>query len=201
MAPRIALLALAVASVPAAAWGNYVGTLRPPQSLLGQGTGLYAFASPAVLGLSPRLADAAGGQLKLGYRPSAYFAIEAEVVDFGRPELNPFVNPAALAPGMRSTGFGLDTVATLPFWNKFSVYGRFGAYRGDPRATFAPRSALLLTEASARGTRMRYGLGMQYEFTKALGIRAELERYTPPGQFLPTDSESDSFSVGVRWRF
>jgi OOP family OmpA-OmpF porin len=200
MAPRIALAALVLASVPAA-WGNYVGVLRPPQTGLGVGETVYAFASPAVLGLSPTLHDEAGYRLKLGYRPSRYFAIEGEIVDFGRPGASPFANPAALAPGFRSTGVGIDTVATLPFWNKFSFYGRFGAYRGDPR-TFAPTSALLLTEPVRGGTRMRYGLGMQYDFTKAFGIRAELERYSPLGQFQASDADSDSsFSVGVRWRF
>ena len=200
MTPRIALAALVVASVPAAAWGNYVGVLRAPQSSLGSGDGLYAFASPAVLGLNPKLSEEPGYRLKLGYRASRYFAIEGEFIDFGRPGASPFQNPAALAPGFRSTGFGVDTVATLPVWSKFSLYGRFGAYRGDPRSAFMPSSALLLAEPT-RGTRMRYGLGMQYDFTKAFGIRAELERYSPLGQFLPSDTDSDSFSVGVRWRF
>ena len=199
MTLRIALAALAVASAPAA-WGNYVGVLRAPQSSLGADNGLYAFASPAVLGLNPKLADESGYRLKLGYRASRYLSIEGEFVDFGRPGASPFTNPSALAPGFRSTGFGVDTVATLPIWNKFSFYGRFGAYRGDPRSAFMPSSALLLSEAT-RGTRMRYGLGLQYDFTKAFGIRAELERYTPLGQFLPSDTDSDSFSVGVRWRF
>ena len=198
MTPRIALTAFVFASVSTAAWGNYLGVLRPPSGF-GTGDGVYAFASPAVLGLSPTLHDE-GYRLKLGYRPSRYFAIEGEVVDFGRPGAGPFTNPAALAPGFRSTGVGIDTVATLPFWNKFSLYGRFGAYRGDPR-TFAPTSALLLTEPARSGVRMRYGLGLQYDFTKAFGIRAELERYSPLGQFTPSDADSDSFSVGVRWRF
>jgi OOP family OmpA-OmpF porin len=191
---------MAFASVSSAAWGNYVGVLRAPQSGLSQPPGVYAFASPAVLGLSPRLAEDAGYRIKLGYRASRYFAIEGEYVDFGRASASPFANPASLVHGFRGTGIGLDTIATLPFWNKFSLYGRFGAYRGDVRGAFAPASTLLLTDAP-RGTQMRYGLGLQYDFTKAFGIRAELERYTPPGHLLPADTESDTLSVGVRWRF
>jgi len=200
MAHSKALLALAMASASTAAWGNYVGMLRPPQNILGTVPDVYFFASPAVLGLSPTLTAEAGYRLKLGYRPSRYFALEGEYVDSGRNGANPFANPASLASAFRSKAFGVDTIATLPFWNKFSLYGRLGAFRGDPRGAFATPSILWLSDA-ARGTRMRYGLGLQYDFTKAFGIRAELERYSPLGQLLPTDADSDSFSVGVRWRF
>ena len=54
---------------------------------------------------------------------------------------------------------------------------------------------------SARATRLRYGLGMTYDITRSLGIRAEYDRFSPIAHPLPTDSDSDQFSVGVQWRF
>ena len=51
------------------------------------------------------------------------------------------------------------------------------------------------------GTRWRYGLGMRYDFTKAFGIHAELERYAPVGSAFSPETESDLLSVGVKWRF
>jgi hypothetical protein len=50
-------------------------------------------------------------------------------------------------------------------------------------------------------TRVRYGLGMRYDFTKSLGIRAELERYSPLGSPVAGELETDLFSVGLMWRF
>lgn len=110
------------------------------------------------------------------------------------------MNPASLSSAFRSTGFGVDAVATLPFWNRFSLYGRFGAFRGDARPAFAPYTAALMGEAN-RGTRMRYGLGMTYDISRALGIRAEFDRFSPLSHPLPTDTDSDQISVGVQWRF
>lgn len=195
-----ALLALAIASASTVAWGNYVGLLKPPPSGLAPEVGFHAFASPAVLGLSPSLAADSGYRLKLGYQPSRYFSVEGEYVDYGRNGPNPFASPASLAQGFSGTGFAVDTVASLPLWNKFSLYGRFGAFRGDTRPALAPYSSSLLVDTS-RATRLRYGLGLGYDFTKALGIRAEFERYSPLGQGLPTEAESDLFSVGLKWRF
>ncbi len=200
MSLKNALLALAIASASTVASGNYLGLLKPPKSGEAVETGFQAFASPAVLGLSPSLAAPAGYRLKLGYQPSRYFSVEGEYIDYGRNGRNPFASPSSLAQGFRGTGFAVDTVASLPFWNKFSFYGRFGAFRGDAHPDFAPNSSSLLVDAS-QATRLRYGLGLGYDFTKSLGIRAELERYSPLGQGFPTEAESDLFSVGLRWRF
>jgi len=42
---------------------------------------------------------------------------------------------------------------------------------------------------------------MRYDFTKAFGIRAELERYSPLAAPLTGEVESDVFTVGLSWRF
>ncbi len=198
---RKPLLALLIASASTAALGNYVGTLKPHHSSLLPDASFYSFASPVLLGLSPNLHVDAGYRLKMGFRPSRYITVAGEYVDYGRPGTNLFASPASsLGSAFRSTGFGIDTVATIPVWSKLSLYGRLGAYRGEARPEFSPYSTALLADAT-RGTRMRYGLGMSYDFTKSFGIRAEMERYTPLGQFLPTESESDLYSVGLKWRF
>jgi len=115
----IALWACCIPCVSAA--GDYVGTLKPAQSALAPPS-LFSFSSEAPL--LPAVAENAY-RFKLGYKYSRYLAVEGEVVDFGRLN-DPFANPASLASAFRSTGFGLDTVATLPLW-RFSFYGRMGA--------------------------------------------------------------------------
>jgi hypothetical protein len=195
------LLALALFALPvaaAAAPGDYFGMLKPPQSSLSP-PGLYSFSSSSLDRISPAL-NGDTRRLKLGYKYSRYLSVEGEYVDFTRAPGDLFTGPGNLASAFRSTGFGVDTVATLPLW-RFSFYGRLGAYRGDPRNTFGTYSTSLLGDNAMRGTRVRYGLGMRYDFTKALGIRAELERYAPLGNGFTPEVEADQFSVGVSWRF
>ena len=184
---------------PAAACADYLGVLRAPSHTLNP-TGLYSFASGPTLGLPTSLAADNGYRLKLGYKYSRFFAVEGEFADFTRPS-DPFANPANLASGFRSTGFGLDTVATLPVWG-FSFYGRLGAYRGE-RNGFAGQPSLWLGDSARQGTRWRYGLGVRYDFTKTLGIQAQLERYSNLGLGAPFagDADTDQLSVGVSWRF
>ena len=193
-----ALIALAASILPAAALAaDYVGTLRAPQSTLTP-AGLYSFASsPLPAGLATADPEY---RLKLGYKPSRYFAVEGQVVDFGRLE-DPFASPADLAPQFRSTGFAVDTIAMLPLW-RFSFYGRMGAYRGDSRLGYGWHPMPLADNPATRGTRLRYGLGLRYDFTRSLGVRAELERNTALRDPLLTDIESgDQVSVGLSWRF
>lgn len=191
------LLALGLLSFPLAcpAAGDYLGILRVPQSSL-EPTGLYSFSSGPT---QPTTLAPDGYRLKLGYKYSRYLAVEGEFSDFTRPA-DAFANPANLASAFRSTGFGVDTVATLPLW-RFSFYGRMGAYHGD-RNGFNTYSTALLGDNPGRNTRWRYGLGVRYDFTKALGVRAELERYSLGlGSPFAGDVDADQVSVGLSWRF
>jgi len=192
-----AFAALLACALPGALMADdYVGTLKAPQSSLTP-AGLYSLTTAP--GFDGKPAESAF-RVKLGYKSSRYFAVEGEIVDFGRVE-NPFQNPANLSSAFRSTGFGVDTIAMLPFWG-FSFYGRMGAYRGDARGGFNASSIALAGDQFTRNTRLRYGLGLRYDFTRSLGVRAELERHSPLGSSLLTETDAgDQVSVGVSWRF
>ncbi len=191
----IRLLALALSSLPlGAAAGDYIGRLKiPPAPPVAPG--LYSFSSLPAAGAPTD--DPL--RLKLGYRYSRYFSVEGELRDVARTPADPFPNPFAFTSPFRSTGFGVDTVATLPLW-RFSLYGRMGAYHGEPGYPFEAYSASLL-DGAASGNHWRYGLGVRYDFTSSLGVRAQVERYSPLGSPLATEPEGDLFSVGVSWRF
>lgn len=191
------LLALALLA-PAAASADYLGVLRAPSHSLNP-TGLYSFSSGPTLGTTPALAENSY-RLKLGYKYSRFLAVEGEFADFVRPS-DVFSNPANLSSGFRSTGFAVDTVATLPLWG-VSFYGRMGAYRGE-RNGFSGQQPLWLGDSGRQGTRWRYGLGVRYDFTKSFGIQAQLERYSNLGLGSPFagDADTDQVSVGVSWRF
>lgn len=202
MSRRARTVVLLLAALPAAALAqdNYLGILKLPRTEAAGSRGLYSFSTP-LFATAPRLDAEHGYRLKLGYKYSRYFSVEGELVDTGRFTSNPFANPATLTPSFRSTGFGVDTVATLPLW-RFSFYGKLGAYRGDGRASgFLPYAPSLISDPTFRGTRMRAGLGLRYDFNQRLGIRAELERQSPFGASFTSESEADHLSVGVMWRF
>ena len=192
------LLAIALLA-PGAAAADYLGVLRAPSTSLTP-SGLYSFASGPTLGTPTSLAPDSSYRLKLGYKYSRFFSVEGEFSDFTRPA-DVFSNPANLSSAFRSTGFAVDTVATLPVWG-FSFYGRMGAYRGE-RNAFAGQAPLWLGDSARQGTRWRYGLGVRYDFTKSFGIQAQLERYSNLGLGAPFagDADTDQVSVGVSWRF
>lgn len=193
------LLALAgVAFATAAHGADYRGTLKLPRSGALAHNGLYSFTETSLGAFAPGLAGENGRKLTLGYKYSRYFSVESEFVDFGPAAGTVFATPAA-SP-FRNSGFGVDTVATLPF-RGFSFYGRLGAHRGETRTAFPSNAISLLGDPAGRGTRLRLGMGMRYDFTRAFGIHAELERYSPLGSPLASDAETDLFSVGVKWRF
>ena len=188
------------AAAALSAHADYVGTLKIPGTSSATPPGLFTFSSSSVTGLTPHGLGDTGVKLKLGYKYSRYFSVESEFVDFSTNAGTVFASPANLSSAFRQTGFGVDTIATLPVWRQFSFYGRLGAYSGA-RDPFSSNSVSLLGGDTSRGTRLRYGLGMRYDLTKSLGIRAEMERYSPLGSTVAGEPEADLFSVGLMWRF
>lgn len=197
--PARFLASVLVAFPGVAAAGDYLGMLSLPRASLPAPGELYSFASVPTPSLAGGALAEQPFQLKLGYRYSRYFSFEGELNDMARLPASPFGAAEGAASAFHSSGFGVDTVATLPVWG-FSLYGKLGAYRGEPRYDFATYSTSLLGDATQR-TRWRYGLGVRYDFTHSLGVRAQVERYSPLGAPLARESDADLFSVGVSWRF
>ena len=204
--PLVAIIG-AIATIPlVAAAEDYVGGLKPPKSGAAETQsppGFLSFVSEPVPSFALSRANGSpdsGYRLRLGYQYSRYFAVEGQYTDFGRTSGEVFATSSNLASAFRSTGMGVDTVAMLP-WRSFSFYGRLGAYRGESRNAFAQYSTSLLGDPASQRTRWRYGMGVRYDFTKSLGIKAEVERYSPLGTPLDPQAESDLISVGLSWRF
>ena len=191
---RLALAALVM--LPAAALGDdYLGILRVPPTFASGA--YYSFASLEPPGLPG--AATPSQRFKLGWKYSRYLAVEGDFSDYAQPR-NPFANPAALGSPFRSTGFGLDTVATLPL-GALSIYGRAGAYHGDRNGPISLAGTRPF-DPTSRATRWRYGIGVRYDVTRSIGIQAEVERLS--GSFTSPfagDIDTDQFTLGVSWRF
>jgi hypothetical protein len=190
----IAAVALALAPVAQAA-GDYVGVLRPPAGPAALAIPEPGFYWPSSGPLDTRLASpvaSEGFKLKLGYRYSRYLSVESGYADVGPSPLG----AAYAGAGARSREFRMDTVGSVPLWTHAELYGRFGAWRATGGA-----SLIAMDGVGRPGAGLRYGLGLKYDVTRRLGIRAEMERVAPVDRWGPREAESDQVSFGVTWRF
>jgi len=95
----------------------------------------------------------------------------------------------------------IDLVALgiLPVSERFGLYGKLGLYRANMDVTTNIPGA---TNASLDNTGLTYGIGLQYEATSNLAIRAEWQQFANAGGgvFL-TSTNVDLTSIAVIWRF
>lgn len=192
MPTRLLIAFLAVAACAPAGAADYLGLLRPSSAALAlPETGFYAGLS------APRLsAGLTGGPgLKLGYRYSRFLAVETGFYGAGALQAPKIESPWFMAN--RGRRAWIDTIATLPLWTHASLFGRFGAFRSEGMPIVqAPQ------EGTARaGSRLRYGLGLNVDLSRNVGLQAELERHSPGERAGNADTETDQVSVGLTWRF
>jgi OOP family OmpA-OmpF porin len=75
-------------------------------------------------------------------------------------------------------------VGIFPLANQFSIIGKLGFANVDVETPVG----------SDDKTELTYGVGVQYDFNRNLGLRAQWQRYD-------TDEEVDLISIGAVWRF
>ncbi|HEX7053088.1 MAG TPA: outer membrane beta-barrel protein [Burkholderiales bacterium] len=98
------------------------------------------------------------------------------------------------APGGSVDGEALELVGVgrIPITERFAAYGKLGGYRG---------------ELEGRGNResnsdLTYGLGLQFDFTRNLGVRGEWQRYPGMGGGdFGDETDVDVIRVGALFRF
>ena len=83
--------------------------------------------------------------------------------------------------GAEANSLEVVAVPMFPVTSQFSVFGKFGFAHID-------------ADPGDRDTEITYGLGVQFEATPKIGVRAQWQRYD-------TDQEIDLLSVGVVVRF
>jgi OOP family OmpA-OmpF porin len=123
-----------------------------------------------------------GGKIYGGYGITPNVALEAGYADLGKA--------SSAAGSVREHGVFLDLVGSVPVGQSFSLLGRVGAFNGHSRVTGGSNES---------GTDAKYGLGVQYDFTKQAGIRGEWERYR--FKSFGAKTNSDMYSVGLNYKF
>ena len=126
-----------------------------------------------------------------GYQINRMFSAELGYADLGKAK----ASAGALSSDVDATAWDLSAIGAWPV-GPVSIFGRLGAYHGERKIT-----GNAIATGSETKTGLTYGLGVQYDFGRNLGLRGEWQRYAK--MKLPGGSESDvdNLSVGVLWRF
>ena len=138
-----------------------------------------------------------------GYQFNEYFAIEGGYFDLGEFEFKATTVPAGTLNGrIELKGVNLDAVGILPITDKFSAFARVGVIYAEAEDSFKGTGLVTVTNPhpSKWDANYKFGAGVQSQFTEALGVRAEAERYRI-NDAVGNDGDIDLFSVGEIYRF
>lgn len=143
-----------------------------------------------------------GYKLFGGYQFNKYFALESGYFDLGEFGFTATtVPPGPLVGEIKIKGLNFDTVGRLPITDRFSVFGRVGVNYAEARTSFTSGGGIIApANRNKRAANVKYGLGLQYDFTDSLGLRAEMERYRIDDA-IGNMGDVDLISVGLVYRF
>ena len=145
-----------------------------------------------------------GYKLYGGYQINRNLAVEAGWFDLGKFGFTATTVPAGtLAGSYKSRGVNLDLLGILPLGEQFSIFGRAGVIYAQTRSNFSGTGAVFFpTPSVGRETDLSYkfGFGLQYDFTRNLGVRVEAERYRVPDT-VGRKENIDLYSIGLIYRF
>lgn len=147
-----------------------------------------------------------GYKLFGGYQLSENFAIEGGYFDlgqFGYTATIPAPTAGTLTGKIKLKGVYVDAVGIMPITEQFSVFGRLGLNYAQARDNFT-NTGLVPVPAnpnpSQNGTNYKFGMGLQYNFTPAFGMRLEAERYRIDDA-VGNKGDVDLISLGLIYRF
>ena len=164
------------------------------------------------LGLPSTISDDNKGtayKLFGGYQFNKNFALEGGYFNLGQFGYTTTTLPPALAGSLNGKinlqGLNLDAVGMLPLTEKFSAFGRIGAQYAQAKDNFsgtgsAAAAVTPIPNPSKDTLNYKTGLGVQYDFTPSLGMRAEAERYRI-NDAIGNTGNINVYSVGLVYRF
>lgn len=143
-----------------------------------------------------------GYKLFGGYQFNKYFALEGGYFNLGKFDYALSTGTGTAEGNIKIMGVNLDAVAILPITEKFSVFGRAGANYAQVKDSFSTTGSISITNTDPKKSDLNYkfGAGLQYALTDAVGIRLEAERYRI-NDAVGNMGDIDLFSVGLTYRF
>jgi OOP family OmpA-OmpF porin len=138
-----------------------------------------------------------------GYQFNRYFSFEAGYFDLGKFGFTALTLPTGSLTGdIKLKGINFDAVVSLPLSERFSLFGRVGANQAEAKDTFSGTGMVnvLNPNPTAREVNLKFGGGLQLDFTKSFGMRAEIERYRI-NDAVGNKGDIDLVSVGLLIKF
>ena len=114
-----------------------------------------------------------------GYQFNRNFALEAGYFNLGKFTYSAASPSGTLNGTYEVEGLNLDLIGTLPLGERFSAFGRIGAQYANTRDSFSGTGTLTPANGnpSKRDTNLKVGVGLQYDISPSMQLRAEAERY------------------------
>lgn len=143
-----------------------------------------------------------GYKLFGGYQFNKYFALEGGYFNLGKFNYALSTATGTAGGNIKIMGVNLDAVAILPVTENFSVFGRAGVNYAQAKDSFSTTGSISITDTDPKKSDLNYkfGAGIQYAITDAVGIRLEAERYRI-NDAVGNRGDIDLFSVGLTYRF
>ncbi len=103
-----------------------------------------------------------------GYQVNRNFAAELGYSDLGKVKAS---GPSGSSADIKSNAWDFTAIGAFPLANQFSIFGRLGFYRGEGKLGG-------VVSGKKDTTDVTYGGGLQYDFSRNLGVRGEWQRYS-----------------------
>ena len=114
-----------------------------------------------------------------GYQFNRNLGVEFGYFNLGKFTYGTSVPGGTLNGRYENEGVNLDLVGTMPLSEKWSALARIGAQYSNTRDSFSGPglTAGASNDNSNRDTNVKVGVGLQYELTPSVFVRAEAERF------------------------
>jgi len=144
-----------------------------------------------------------------GYLFNEYFAVEGGYFYLGEYSFKDVTNGGETYKGtLTSQGVNVDAVAHLPILDTLSVFGRIGVMYAGMDKDYSYGPGTLIVNGVPKDMHLtkwdvgyKFGAGVQYDFTPAVGIRGEWEAYHPEEPGSNSGFDVNLYSIGVVYRF
>jgi OOP family OmpA-OmpF porin len=144
-----------------------------------------------------------GYKLFAGYQLNDNFALEAGYFDLGQFGSRAIKDQVgALKTRTKTKGFNIDLVGSLPMTEKLSAFARAGAHYSEAKDRFQGSDDVIVTDRHRRerDVDMKWGGGLQYDFTQKFAMRLEAERYAI-NDVIGSNGKISMYSLGALYRF
>ena len=153
--------------------------------------------------------NALGLKLYGGFLFNQYFALEGGYFNLGEVSFEDTTNTGETYKGSASMqGINVDAVAHLPVLDQLSLFARAGVIYAELNKDYSYTGGTLYVNGMPKDMNpdkqdvgYKYGLGVQFDFTPALGVRGEWEGFHLGEADSDTGFDVNMVSVGVVYRF